>query len=134
MKQAFDVDADLLLKQKEEIFAIIMDPEKHKPNTELLEGALNLLDAVHDNLEDIHVVELSECTECGYKGNVGKWKGNVYMSDGSVKEIEGHAYLLDDHFDLDPLFKQHNIDNDEVESFDGEADCPICGSKNLYLY
>lgn len=127
-----NIDTELLLKQKEDLFAAVLDTN-HKIDPETLEGVINLLDAVQDSLENPEEDSLSKCEDCGYIGNAGKWTGSVYFEDDTQKEVEDIVYLCDETFDLDPLFeKDEHIDKEAITSFDGEADCPICGSKNLY--
>lgn len=77
--------------------------------------------------------KLSICGDCKYIGTVGKWYGKVYFEDGAEQEVMGLVPLLEDNtYDLSPLFEECKLDVDLIESFDGEACCPICDSANFY--
>lgn len=86
-------------------------------------------------MSDISNIEskLSICDDCKYIGTAGKWYGNVYFEDGTKQEVHGLVPLLeDDTYDLSPLFEECGLDVNFIESFDGEACCPICDSANFY--
>lgn len=86
-------------------------------------------------MSDISNIEskLSICDDCKYIGTVGMWYGKVYFEDGTEHEVTGVVHLLeDDTYDLSPLFEECGLDGDFIESFDGEACCPICDSANFY--
>ncbi|WP_165797687.1 hypothetical protein [Heyndrickxia sporothermodurans] len=73
---------------------------------------------------------LSKCEDCHYVGNVGYWIGTAECYDGSTVHIEGHVYLDNsgETFDVTPLLEEY----ENIKSFDGSAECPICNSSNLY--
>lgn len=116
----FNIDVDLLLKQKEEIFQQVSNGKV--VSNETLEGALNVLDEVQD-IQD----SFSHCLECEYIGNAGIWEGKVHFEDGESQDIKEVVYHYGDGtFNLDPIIKKFEK---EVDNIDGEAFCPICGSQ-----
>lgn len=129
MKDPFkNIDQDLLLRQKEELSKGILDKE-HSIDTEVIEGVLNLLDAITDNAETINNTELCECGECGYSGNTAMWKGSATLESGATVPIEGPVKLVAGTFELDNLLDK--IEGEDVDSFGGDYYCPICGTNNI---
>ena len=77
--------------------------------------------------DDNEIIDLAHCGDCDYTGNKGMWKGTKTVA-GITSNLEGIVELLsDDTWGLDDILRP-----DDVEGFDGEAICPICGSLNFY--
>ena len=72
---------------------------------------------------------LAYCKTCGYIGNVGVWKGTVYLEGNTEKEFSGYVKLDEcgETWDLDGL--DLGLKEGEIhEEIDGMAYCPCCDS------
>lgn len=74
------------------------------------------------------MAKLAKCDTCGYKGNMGIWKGVYTIGkmkvkfDGQVRLGEG---VEEDVWNLD------NILPTGAEEWDGMSHCPYCDSTNF---
>ena len=76
-----------------------------------------------------------ECLECGHESNEGKWVGELELEDGTKRELIGIVSFdhESDTWILDDIIEASGIDRDIIDGFNGEADCPVCGSIMYYL-
>lgn len=67
------------------------------------------------------MAKLAKCDTCGYKGNMGIWKGEYTIGKMKVK-FEGKVKLDGDTWDCDDILPE------KVNEFDGMSHCPYCNS------